>query len=76
MIANFVHRYLDPVDSLGELLFGLIMALTLTLGARQEWWRAYGGFNTTLSTAVNSTIQQGVRRFNGFSPKLDRKSVV
>jgi VIT1/CCC1 family predicted Fe2+/Mn2+ transporter len=34
MIARFIHRYLDPVDSLGELLFGLIMALTVTLGAR------------------------------------------
>jgi hypothetical protein len=34
MIASFIHRYLDPVDSLGELLFGLIMALTLTLGVR------------------------------------------
>lgn len=34
MFANFVHRYLDPADSLGETLFGLIMALTITLGAR------------------------------------------
>jgi VIT1/CCC1 family predicted Fe2+/Mn2+ transporter len=33
MIA-FLHRYLDPADSLGELLFGAIMALTFTLGAR------------------------------------------
>jgi iron complex outermembrane receptor protein len=47
----------------------LTPSLTLTLGARQEWWRAYGGFNTTLSTAVNATIQQPERRFNGFSPK-------
>src|SRR5262245_8625004 len=34
MLDKLVHRYLDPSDSLGELLFGLIMALTLTLGAR------------------------------------------
>jgi VIT1/CCC1 family predicted Fe2+/Mn2+ transporter len=34
MISNFIHRYLDPGDSLGELLFGQIMALTITLGAR------------------------------------------
>jgi hypothetical protein len=33
MIASFVHRYLDPAESLGEVLFGLIMALTFTLGA-------------------------------------------
>ena len=34
MLARFLHRYLDPTDSLGELLFGMIMALTVTLGAR------------------------------------------
>lgn len=32
MIGDVVHRYLDPEESLGELLFGLIMALTVTLG--------------------------------------------
>ena len=31
--SSFVRRYLDPVDSLGEMLFGLIMVLTFTLGA-------------------------------------------
>src|SRR5262245_29702645 len=29
-----IHRYLDPGESLGEVLGGLIMALTFTLGAR------------------------------------------
>ena len=33
-MRRFIDRYLDPADSLGELLFGLIMALTVTLGAR------------------------------------------
>jgi VIT1/CCC1 family predicted Fe2+/Mn2+ transporter len=28
-----MHRYLDPASSLGEILFGLIMTLTFTLGA-------------------------------------------
>lgn len=32
-MSGFIDRYLDPADSLGELLFGLIMALTVTLGA-------------------------------------------
>jgi len=31
--ASLVHRYVDPVTSLGEILFGLIMTLTFTLGA-------------------------------------------
>jgi hypothetical protein len=29
-----LHRHLDPGDTLGELIFGLIMVLTFTLGAR------------------------------------------
>jgi hypothetical protein len=32
VIGRFVHRYLDPEESLGEVLFGLIMSLTITLG--------------------------------------------
>ena len=34
MIARFVERYLDPSETLLEVLFGLIMALTITTGAR------------------------------------------
>jgi hypothetical protein len=37
MIIRFVHRYLAPEESLLELLFGLIMALTMTIGARLFW---------------------------------------
>lgn len=33
-MLGFVHRYLDPSESLLEILFGLIMALTMTAGAR------------------------------------------
>lgn len=39
MLGRFVHRYLDPADSLLEVLFGLIMALTVTVGARLLWER-------------------------------------
>ncbi len=31
--ASLVHRFVDPATSLGEILFGLIMTLTFTLGA-------------------------------------------
>jgi hypothetical protein len=31
--ASFVHKYLDPATTMGEVLFGLIMTLTFTLGA-------------------------------------------
>lgn len=40
--------------------------VTLTLGARQEWWRAWSGFNQTAAGSVT----QPERRFSGFSPKL------
>ncbi len=33
MRESFIKRYLDPTDSLGEVLFGLIMVLAFTLGA-------------------------------------------
>lgn len=31
--SSLMHRYLDPASTLGEILFGLIMTLTFTLGA-------------------------------------------
>ena len=31
--SSLMHRYLDPASSLGEIIFGLIMTLTFTLGA-------------------------------------------
>jgi hypothetical protein len=31
---SLIHRYLDPGETLGELLFGLIMVLTFTMAAR------------------------------------------
>jgi hypothetical protein len=34
MLFSRLHRNLDPVDTLGELIFGLIMVLTFTIGAR------------------------------------------
>jgi hypothetical protein len=38
------HHHLDPGDSLGELIFGLIMVLTFTLGTASSkvarWWTA------------------------------------
>jgi hypothetical protein len=34
VILRFVDRYLDPSETLLEVLFGLIMALTITVGAR------------------------------------------
>jgi hypothetical protein len=32
-LSSWMHRYLDPASTLGEILFGLIMTLTFTLSA-------------------------------------------
>lgn len=45
----------------------LTPALTLTLGGRYEWWRAYDGFNYSLAPALS--VAQPVREARGFSPK-------
>ena len=45
----------------------LAPGLALTLGARQEWWKAFGGFNKP--NAANPGIVQATRRTDGFSPK-------
>jgi len=34
IIFSRLHRVLDPVETLGELIFGLIMVLTFTIGAK------------------------------------------
>jgi len=41
--------------------------LTLTLGGRYEWWRAYEGFN--FSTSPTLVVNQPERRAEGLSPK-------
>jgi hypothetical protein len=55
-----IHRHLDPGDSLGEALFGLIMALTVTLGARLA--AADGPFNVhqLVVTIIGCNIAWGV----------------
>ncbi|MDB5698018.1 MAG: putative TonB-dependent siderophore receptor, partial [Alphaproteobacteria bacterium] len=42
-------------------------AWQLTLGGRYEWWRAYDGFNFSLSPALS--VEQRERRSRGLSPK-------
>ena len=46
----------------------LTPAITLTLGARQEWWRAWAGSNFTASVSPNA-LAQPESRFSGLSPK-------
>ena len=41
--------------------------LSLTLGGRYEWWKAYGGRNFSASPALD--VAQPTRTAQGFSPK-------
>jgi hypothetical protein len=57
--TSLIQRYLDPGDALGEVLFGLIMVLTFTVGARLLFAE---GFDTTelVVGAVGCNIAWGV----------------
>jgi hypothetical protein len=59
--ASLVHRYVDPATSLAEILFGLIMTLTFTLGAGiiiEEEGRE--GARQLLIAAIGCNIAWGV----------------
>ena len=55
-----IHRFLDPGDALGEVMFGIIMTLTFTVGAR--FFLAEGEFDRTelIIGAVGCNIAWGV----------------
>lgn len=42
--------------------------LSMTVGGRYEWWRAYDGVNFSLSPALS--VNQPERKAEGFSPKV------
>lgn len=52
----------------GEDEWSLAPAWTLTLGARYEWWKAYGGRNFSASPALD--VAQPARSARGLSPKV------
>ena len=55
-----IHRFLDPGDALGEFLFGIIMSLTFTVGAR--FFLAKGEFdrNELIVGALGCNIAWGI----------------
>ncbi len=59
-VKSAIHRYLDPGDTLGEVLFGLIMVLTITAGA--EIFSTPGALDThtLVVAAVGCNIAWGV----------------
>ena len=56
----FVHRYLDPASRLGEILFGLIMVLTITLTAGLTVEDGRAGVRQLLFAAIGCNIAWGL----------------
>jgi VIT1/CCC1 family predicted Fe2+/Mn2+ transporter len=58
--TSVIHRYLDPADALGEVLFGLIMVLTLTIGVR--FVMVKGQFDTPgfVTAVIGGNVAWGV----------------
>jgi hypothetical protein len=58
--ASFVARYLDPSEILGEILFGLIMVLTFTLGAGIVIQEGDGATKEMLIAVLGCNIAWGI----------------
>lgn len=60
MPISYLNRFLDPAESLAEILFGLIMALTCTLGASLLMGIDREGLRATLIAALGCNIAWGI----------------
>ena len=59
-MKRFVHRYLDPASRLGEILFGLIMVLTVTLTAGLTVAEGRAGVRQLLLAAIGCNLAWGI----------------
>ncbi|HSF23739.1 MAG TPA: VIT family protein [Blastocatellia bacterium] len=57
---RFPQRYLDPADRLGEILFGVIMVLTVTLTAGLTSGSGKEGVHRLLLAAIGCNIAWGI----------------
>jgi hypothetical protein len=57
---SFVRRHLDPASRLGEILFGLIMVLTVTLTANLTSDSGQAGVRKLLFAAVGCNVAWGI----------------
>lgn len=55
-----LHRHIDPSSTLGELVFGAIMVLTFTLGARLLWADEPTDGRELLIAAIGCNIAWGI----------------
>ena len=59
-MTRFVPRYLDPASRLGEILFGLIMVLTVTLTAGLTVAEGKPGVRQLLLAAIGCNLAWGI----------------
>ena len=57
--VGFTHKYLDPSERLGEILFGVIMVLTVTLTAGLTADGGREGVHELLLAAIGCNIAWG-----------------
>jgi VIT1/CCC1 family predicted Fe2+/Mn2+ transporter len=57
---RFVHRYLDPASRMGEILFGLIMVLSITLTAGLTVAEGRAGVRQLLIAALGCNLAWGL----------------
>ncbi|MEZ5832086.1 MAG: hypothetical protein R3D05_12990 [Dongiaceae bacterium] len=69
-IFRALHRHLDPADTLGELIFGLIMVLTFTIGARLLGPDEPTDSRELLAAAIGCNLAWGI--IDGFLYMLGR----
>ncbi|MGB7157509.1 MAG: VIT1/CCC1 transporter family protein [Tepidisphaeraceae bacterium] len=60
MSESFIHKHLDPASRLGEILFGLIMVLTVTLTAGLTVSEGREGVRELLVAAIGCNVAWGV----------------
>ena len=59
-MKRFVRKYLDPASRLGEILFGLIMVLTVTLTAGLTVAEGRAGVRQLLLAAIGCNLAWGI----------------
>jgi hypothetical protein len=59
-MSRFVRRYLDPASQLSEILFGLIMVLTVTLTAGLSVAEGKAGVRQLLIAVIGCNLAWGI----------------
>jgi hypothetical protein len=80
-LSRFIPKYLDPASRLGEILFGLVMVLTVTLGAGFAVSDGKTGVRELLFAAIGCNLAWGIIDavmfiINGVTVRADKARLV